>query len=344
MLECLHLPLAQWSAEPSARLDEALGYAGFYADPAQPRPYPDIPGIAVRAPALPDSREVPSELWRAAGPLSQGRRGALAYRHNADILFGSLTLPESDFPDTSDRPALRRAAEFAYREIFGALDDLGFLYLYRAWNYIPAINQETHGLERYRQFNVGRQEGFIARTRAIEGAVPAASALGSAGDALQICFLAGKAVSLSVENPRQLSAYRYPSEYGPRSPTFSRANVVRLGGEDIALISGTASIVGHATVHPGDPVAQTRESMANIAALLQEIRRKGGASFDPAGLLYKVYIRRAADFEAVREAMRACLGREASAVFLLADICRQDLLLEIEAAGRRSAARADMAA
>jgi enamine deaminase RidA (YjgF/YER057c/UK114 family) len=367
MLECLHLSLPRLMAESGDWLENVAGYACFSGqadsrslhgqdeqdlqdespgnpenpvhpvkakgDEAVSRFASPIPSIRVNAPVLSSEEESACEIWRATGPFNQGQRGALAYRHNADILFGCLDLKESDFPDAPDSSPLRNAARFAYREIFETLDDLGFPYLYRVWNYIPDINLETHGLERYRQFNVGRQDGFIAQARDIAGAVPAASALGSTGAALQICFLAGRFAPTPIENPRQLSAYRYPPEYGPRSPTFSRASLARMGEDEILFISGTASIVGHASVHLDDPAAQTRESLANIGALLQATERQGRASFDPANLLYKVYIRRAEDIWAIREEMESRLGENADVVFLLADICRRDLLLEIEATG-----------
>ncbi len=47
------------------------------------------------------------------------------------------------------------------------------------------------------------------------------------------------------------------------------------------FISGTASIVGHRSLHIGDTAAQTRETLTNIEALLGEANRlAGGAHFD----------------------------------------------------------------
>ena len=46
-----------------------------------------------------------------------------------------------------------------------------------------------------------------------------------------------------VENPRQVSAYRYPREYGPQSPTFARA-LLPPSPRVPLLLSGTASIDG----------------------------------------------------------------------------------------------------
>ena len=142
------------------------------------------------------------------------------------------------------------------------------------------------------------------------GNVPAACALGSAGGGLQIAFLAARANVISVENPRQLSAYHYPSQYGPRSPTFARAGLVRLGGRDMLFISGTASIVGHQTLHDGDVAAQTRECLHNIAAIVAEANRQApGADFRLDSLAYKVYVRHPEDLATVRREMAQCHRR-----------------------------------
>lgn len=139
--------------------------------------------------------------------------------------------------------------------------------------------------------------------------------------------------ALRIENPRQVSAFAYPSQYGPRSPTFTRAALLRQAVGEMLLISGTASIVGHQTLHIGDVVAQTRESLANIGVLLEQAKQAGSqAAFKLQDLLYRVYIRHAADYPPVRaELERQVPGIRA--VYVQADICRQDLLVEIEGLG-----------
>ena len=151
---------------------------------------------------------------------------------------------------------------------------------------------------------------------------------------LHIAFLAARADVIGIENPRQVSAYHYPSQYGPRSPTFSRAGLVKLGGRDMLFISGTASIVGHQTLHDGDVAAQTRECLHNIAAIVAEANRQApGADFRLDNLAYKVYVRHPEDLDTVRREMAQFIGAPVSAVFLQADVCRADLLVEIEASG-----------
>jgi enamine deaminase RidA (YjgF/YER057c/UK114 family) len=261
----------------------------------------------------------------------RGQCGAIHYRHDDDVLFGVIALPETTFEARAGGTPLQQATESAYRQIFGLLDTLRYPYLFRFWNYIADINTHSFGLERYHQFNLGRQDAFLAHGRDVVGNVPAASALGLARGPLTIAFLAGRVAPLNIENPRQISAYQYPQQYGPRSPTFSRASLVRLGHDEVLFVSGTASIVGHATLHPANVVAQTRETMANIKAVLAEANRLASQPrFDLASLYYKVYVRHAVDLARIRAELAHCVGDTLKAVYLQADVCRQDLLLEID--------------
>ncbi len=294
----------------------------------------DLPFLAVDMPLSPGGAAI-CEVWHSHEPLESGQHGPIHYRLGDTLLFGCLSLDDNagESPRAARTP-LQGAAEAAYQTIFELLDARGYHALLRVWNYFPAINRESHAMERYRQFNIGRQDAFLSHSRSIVDKAPAACALGTAGGGLQIAFLATRADVISVENPRQLSAYHYPSQYGPRSPTFSRAALVRLGGRDMVFISGTASIVGHQTLHHDDVRAQTRECLQNIAAILAEANRQAPeAGFRLETLAYKVYVRQAEDMETVRSEMAHAIGDALSAIFLQADVCRADLLVEIEASG-----------
>ena len=131
---------------------------------------------------------------------------------------------------------------------------------------------------------------------------------------------------------------RQPLAYGPRSPSFSRAAIADVGGGRQALfISGTASIVGHETMHLGDVRRQTQESLANIGVLREIATQRAGACFDADRLIYTVYVRRPEDFDAVRSEFERVVGASSraarEALYLHADICRAGLLVEIEAHG-----------
>ena len=346
-----NLSIAAFLEQPAQWKNSVLGVICFSSTEAVENPLQEgmgIPCLRVSMQRL-DADDSICEVWHGSGQITQGQCGAIHYRHDDDVLFGEIVLPESMFEagadtgiDTNKTP-LQQATESAYHQVFTLLGTLHYPYLFRFWNYIADINAHSFGLERYRQFNLGRQDAFLAHGREVVGNVPAACALGfgrrgSAQGPLTIAFLAGRVVPLSIENPRQISAYQYPRQYGPSSPTFSRASLVRLGQNELLFVSGTASIVGHATLHSNDVVAQTRETMANIKAVLAEANRLNHLAsqprFDLGDLHYKVYVRHPADMAQIRAELARCVGcvdNTLKAVYLQADPCRQDLLLEIEA-------------
>jgi chorismate lyase/3-hydroxybenzoate synthase len=93
------------------------------------------------------------------------------------------------------------------------------------------------------------------------------------------------------------------------------------------LISGTASIVGHVSQHHDDAMEQLEETVRNLTAFnAHASRRRTTASKD----LLKVYLRDPALTAPVAERLRQ-LYPDCEILFVAADICRRELLLEIEA-------------
>lgn len=302
-----------------------------------------VPVAEVKTPILGDSG-VQCEVWRTQQKVESGTRGSVRYARTSGMLFGCISVPEPAEASASgaEQTPLYRATERAYGEILGTLDALGYAHLIRVWNYVPEINRDTHGTERYRQFNAARQTALLASGRPVTGNVSAACALGAAaGSPLVVYFLASQSAPSFVENPRQVSAYNYPPQYGARSPVFSRATVLHEPDGMTLFISGTASIVGHRTIHAGDAAAQTRETITNIEALLTEANRvTGTGEFTLESLACKVYVRDPSDLPVIQAELRAALGPRARPVYLQADICRRDLDVEIEATAMVGAAAA----
>ncbi len=315
-LRCHRQSLAAWHARAAATSLGGLGWGLAGGGLAAL----DVPVLSPQGPCV--------DAWHGAAPLRPGRTGGVSWQADGDWVFGQVDTPEAD---TDLAGTTRRA----YRDVFAALQEAGRPHLLRLWNYLPRINAEGGGLERYRQFNIGRQQAFIdAGHDAFEGA-PAACALGTRGGGLGIRFLAGRTAPRPLENPRQVPAWRYSPAFGPRSPTFSRAALAEAGGGELALfVSGTASIVGEGTVHAGDVRAQVRETLLNLQAVVDAARAQCTAGFTLPALSCVVYVRHVADAAAVREAFEAGVGglapAAAQAVYLQADICRADLLVEIE--------------
>ncbi len=338
LVECL--PAAALADRPRDWWQTVLGVARFGQRSAAPE-HTDIPFAFTGLRNLGPGAET-CEVWRCVQPIVAGRSGQLRYRAAPQVLFGCIELREessarltADGSTADDSTAVQQATSDAYAEIFSTLDRLGYPHLLRIWNYLPDINRETPEGERYRQFNSARRRAFLAHQRAVDSAPPAACALGSpAGGSLVVYFLASPAPARTLENPRQVSAYHYPREYGPDSPTFSRAAIASQGLGDLLLISGTASVVGHRTVHAGDAAAQAHETMTNIAVLVDGANELTDAgTFSMQKLQYKAYVRHPGDLRAIRQVMAQRLPHDVAITYLQADICRSDLLVEIEAAG-----------
>jgi len=291
----------------------------------------DVPLAHVHTPVLGDAREV-LEVWRIGAPTRTGSSGHVRYSHGGDFLFGSVAVHEEELASVAGsgpRTALELATDLVYREMYATLAAAGNPTLIRVWNYLPDINLETHGLERYRQFNTARHEALLACGHAVAGSVPAASALGvEPASPLTLYFLASHRAPAFIENPRQVSAYHYPRTHGPMSPSFSRAMVAP---DHTVLVSGTASIVGHVSQHADDVAAQLRESVANLEALLAEGSKKTQRRFALADCeALRVYVRDPADLARVQAAVAQTALPAGRVVYLQGDVCRRELSVELE--------------
>jgi enamine deaminase RidA (YjgF/YER057c/UK114 family) len=163
--------------------------------------------------------------------------------------------------------------------------------------------------------------------------LPTATAVGHDGSDLVIDALASVSHGTAVENPRQIPSYRYARRYGPRPPWFSRATLLpgTQGRPDEILVGGTASVVGQDSAHPHDLDAQIRETLANLSGLIRSVFSVA----DSAAILrnfkeLRVYYPRPGDEAIIRDAIAAAFPAVSSPEFIRADLCRRELLVEIE--------------
>ena len=262
------------------------------------------------------------ELWISHGAVRFGTAGPLRYAMDDDFLFGIVEIDERRYD------GIAAAAGAAYRAIVDFQRESSHAHVLRMWNYFDRINDGDADAERYKQFCLGRASGLA--DSAI-GALPAATGIGrlNGSPILQVYWLAGRVPGIALENPRQTSAFRYPRQYGPAAPSFSRAMVVSNSG---VVISGTASIVGFQSRHAGDLAAQLQETTTNLKAVLAAAAQTAPGvppEFD-GNSLFKLYLRDAALRDDCVALLRQQLPEAAPLLTLEADICRRDLLLEIE--------------
>lgn len=302
-----------------------IGFDGF-PESAADAPYPIL---TVPMSNLDEQRLC--EVWLSPRPVSYGEHQGIRYAFNGEILFGSFCLHEQEHDSVETRTYR------AYCRILDLIRLSGYTHLVRVWNYLPRINGEYMGLENYQRFCLGRHQAFAEADYVFDRDLPAASAIGTEAEGLRIYFIASRAPGRQIENPRQVSAYRYPLQYGPRSPSFSRATLTEFGGGRQLYLSGTASIVGHETLHPEDAAGQLRETLINIQAVLSE---SGGSriKLDELGTdcMLKVYVRHREHFGIAKRLLAETLHPSCPVIFLQGDICRRDLLLEIEGVIRLS--------
>lgn len=234
----------------------------------------------------------------------------------ADLERTQWSLSSADEPSADLRGArLATAAARAFDRAFAARKG----HPARVWVFLPRITDpDDDGLDRYMRMNVARADSY-RRHLGETATPPAGTGVGHSGDRLVVHVLWHSEPCTGIENPRQVPAWQYSRRFGPASPPFSRA--VRAGG--LIVASGTASVVGEDTRHPGDAQAQWNETMANLEAL----RLSAGAR--PWHAL-RVYAGDAAALACARAmAARELAGRDHAV--LLAPLCRRELLVEVEA-------------
>ncbi len=220
---------------------------------------------------------------------------------------------------SSNRP-LKELVDEVYKAAYQTAQEKGFGSLIRVWNYLDQINDKEAGMERYQTFCVARHE-VLDELGYLNEPNPAATAIGGHFGHNTFTFLFSRQMGKVIENKRQVSAWNYPNRYSPKQPRFSRA----LQYGHLLLCSGTASVVGHETIHLNDLDAQFDECMINIQALLEESDLVTPLNQG----IYRFYLRDKVLLPAVLEKIKAL--KIEHFLLLEGDICRKNLLIECEA-------------
>jgi organic radical activating enzyme len=251
----------------------------------------------------------------------------------ANGLFGNI---EIDAP--ADATSIEQITQDAYLQIFESLALYPDYQVIRYWNFVPDIIRPTgEGVPVYQLFNAGRYRAFQAYygDALMKMAVPAASAVGTKDQRLKIEFFAVRSAVAMIENKDQVPAYQYSPQYGKIPPFFSRGAIFDNNGQRLLLSSGTASIVGEQSLHMGDIYEQLCQSIHNLRILGSQFNLKkynihyGFALEDIAFL--RVYYKREEDRAFLERFIPKFLAPCCQISFVHAHICREELLVELEA-------------
>ncbi|MBX2810115.1 MAG: hypothetical protein KTR20_15960 [Cellvibrionaceae bacterium] len=259
-----------------------------------------------------------NEVWAVReGHVTRGTQGRFHWHQTDDILCVATWL------SATECQSMAHTTEQVYLGLLRCFNEHGYYHPTRIWHYLGDINLGKGDRETYKQFCSGRLKAFTT-AGVNEKQYPAASALGHHRSGAVIFGFATRTLGVHHQNTLQLDAYKYPREYGPSSPSFARATSLMLGEQPLVFVSGTASIIGHKTTGINDLQHQLDMTISNINHLLVSANPKQL----PLSSL-KAYVRHRKDAERVTQA----LGQHFPDIDLLvihADICRTDLLLEVE--------------
>lgn len=219
---------------------------------------------------------------------------------------------------------------------------------------------------RYVRFNAGRYRAWEEKgpwqeveDKGVIPFAPAATGIGAKGGPLVIeAWFAQEPVNY-VYNDRQSVPYQYSREvHGKKPPIFSRATIWERDNGTMAVISGTASLLGSDVVYsPYAPVVngtserdmdylnfltvqnQAYLALDNIAHLLSASNLEGQGIEAHFSLLditsARVYVKYPEHLDALKKIVSDKLPN-AELVFVEDDICRDGWLLEIEAMAWKS--------
>ena len=242
--------------------------------------------------------------------------------------------------------SITEAAEKAFEAALKILhaEGLSVHHIFRQWNYIEKIaflDKESGTHQNYQDFNDVRSRYYEKGN--FRNGYPAATGIGMDTGGVIIDFIALSESDLvrimPIQNPGQVDAHRYSENVlmgktsGKCTPKFERAKVITFDSRHYFYVSGTASILGEKTVHDGDVEKQTLTTIENIYRLFSKENQDSlGIHFDVSKILFshlRVYVKHEEDIPLVRKVCQEKL-HSSSSLFLVSDVCREELLVEIE--------------
>jgi len=313
--------------------------------------YNKIPPTSIIAQAPANGAEVAMEVTITVNPypvikIENKSVGNVNYKviHNADYAeIFACGLTSLDLSDD-----IYKQSEVAFEKMRAILinENLNFSSVIRQWNYIEKIltisKNNTKMQQNYQIFNDVRSKYY--QEDEFENGYPAATGIGMDVGGVVIDFIAStsnKHISIHpVKNPRQIDAHQYSKEVligemgnKKTSPKFERAKAVSRNNSGEIYISGTAAIKGQETIEANEIVAQTTTTIENIKELIaadnlrinsiEILNNKVIISF------LRVYIKNKHD---IHKAIELCeqYFQKVPTLYLIADICRDNLIVEIE--------------
>lgn len=281
----------------------------------------------------------------------------LKYKNDEDFIYAILEGENSEkflfvsgISSYYKKNNVTQSAKEAFKQVKLLLktEGMDISNVFRQWNYIEGIIQtnDENGLlsQNYQHFNDVRAK-YYSNYQFANG-YPAATGIGTIAGGINISFYAykgSKTLISSVKNPLQTEAFDYSEgvligekteiDYCKAAPKFDRAKYLKCFDNEYIFISGTAAIRGEETLAINNVKEQTEITIQNMLELLKkESRTLSGIESDNSEYemkYIKIYVK---DKCVVRDIKEVCdyYFPNIPKAFVTADICRDDLLVEIE--------------
>lgn len=240
------------------------------------------------------------------------------------------------------------------KEIFKKLDeiliaeDLKVENILRQWNYVEQITSINKGVQNYQSLNDERTR-FYEKGDWSKG-YPAATGIGTNCGGVVVDFdaaLTDAVQIVTLDNELQVPAHDYSQDvllgledevYKEKTtPKFERGKAFSSDSYTMSYISGTAAIRGEESIENMDIHRQIVVTMENINYLVsaKNLKKYGVKAdvSDPQYSALRIYLKHASDIDETVKYMERNYP-ETDKCYLLADVCRDELLIEIEGIAR----------
>lgn len=265
----------------------------------------------------------------------------ITHKKNYILLNDELLLSGAIYSSTQYSIAKQSDQIFTSLEQMLTTEGLRIDNIVRQWNFIENITTISPKGQNYQQFNDSRSR-FYAKTEWANG-YPAATGIGTTCGGVSVivdALLDSSARSQAIDNPLQISAHAYSQRVlidsdtnrQKSTPKFERARRVEWNNNPMIYVSGTAAIRGEESCSATDIEQQINLTMDNIDCLISEnniLNQTGKSAEKYKNSMLRIYLKRRSNWPIVKQWIADnCHNIEILCVE--ADICREELLIEIE--------------
>ncbi len=229
------------------------------------------------------------------------------------------------------------SADEAFNDLDALFRDyaLSHTQVIRQWNYIERILDEEEDGQNYQKFNNVRSEIY---SDDFQFGYPSATGIGQqCGGVLLAGFglLDDQLEVKSVRSAVQADAHQYSVQVlvgkdrdELRSPKFERGKILIGSDKAMFFVSGTASIENQQTVYENNPEKQLFKTIENIKILTERAEEMLKWEADMNCMQLRCYVRPGCNVHGLEEVLFN--NFQCMPVIVVADICRNDLFVEIE--------------